>query len=133
MTIIDPISDMFTRIRNAQNVFFKDVTFQYSNLKCDILKLLQSEGFINGYEVMNETESKKEIKVFLKYDEKGTPLIENIKRVSKSSKRIYLHKKDIYKFLNGFGLLILSTSKGILSGRDARLKNVGGEVIGEVY
>ena len=69
----------------------------------------------------------------LKYDNDGNPLIENIRRVSKPSKRVFTKKKDIYKVLNGFGTLIISTSKGILSGKEARLKNLGGEIIGEVF
>ena len=132
MTVIDPIADMFTRIRNAQSVSFENVTFQYSKIKCDILKVLQSEGYIHGFNIVDES-LVKELNVTLKYDENGVPLIEHIARVSKTSKRIYVSKKDIYKVLNGFGTLIMSTSKGILTGRDARLKNVGGEVIGEVY
>jgi small subunit ribosomal protein S8 len=133
MTVIDPIADMFTRIRNAQIVSFDSVTFQYSNLKCEIAKILTNEGYINGYEILNDDLNKRLLKLSLKYDKDGKPLIENIKRVSKPSKRIYTKKKDIYKVLNGFGTLILSTSVGILSGKEARLKNVGGEVLGEVY
>jgi small subunit ribosomal protein S8 len=133
MTVIDPIADMFTRIRNAQIVSFDSVSFQYSNVKCEIAKILANEGYINGYEILNDDLNKRLIKISLKYDKGGKPLIENIKRVSKPSKRIYTKKKDIYKVLNGFGTLILSTSIGILSGKEARIKNVGGEVIGEVY
>ena len=133
MTVIDPIADMFTRIRNAQIVSFDSVTFQYSNVKSEIAKILTNEGYINGYEILNDDLNKRLLKLSLKYDKDGKPLIENIKRVSKPSKRIYTKKKDIYKVLNGFGTLILSTSVGILSGKEARLKNVGGEVLGEVY
>jgi len=133
MTVIDPIADMFTRIRNAQIVSFDSVTFQYSNLKCEIAKILVNEGYINGYEILNDDLNKRLIKLSLKYDKDGKPLIENIKRVSKPSRRVYTKKKDIYKVLNGFGTLILSTSVGILSGKEARIKNVGGEVLGEVY
>ena len=133
MTIIDPIADMFTRIRNAHIVSFDSVSFQYSNVKCEIAKILAKEGYINGYEILNDDLNKRLIKISLKYDKAGKPLIENIKRVSKPSKRIYTKKKDIYKVLNGFGVLILSTSIGILSGKEARIKNVGGEVIGEIY
>jgi small subunit ribosomal protein S8 len=133
MTIIDPIADMFTRIRNAQIVSFDSISFQYSNVKCEIAKILTNEGYINGYEIVNDDLNKRLIKISLKYDKNGKPLIESIRRVSKPSKRVYTKKKDIYKVLNGFGTLILSTSKGILSGKDARIKNLGGEVIGEVY
>jgi small subunit ribosomal protein S8 len=133
MTVIDPIADMFTRIRNAQIVSFDSISFQYSSIKCEIAKILTNEGYINGYEIVNGDLNKRLIKLSLKYDKHGKPLIENIRRVSKPSRRVYTKKKDIYKVLNGFGTLILSTSKGILSGKDARIKNLGGEVIGEVY
>ena len=133
MTVVDPIADMFTRIRNALIVSFDSVTFQYSNVKCEIAKILVNEGYINGYEILNNDLNKRLIKLSLKYYKLGKPVIENIRRVSKPSKRIYTKKKDIYKVLNGFGTLIISTSVGILSGKEARLKNVGGEVIGEIY
>jgi len=133
MTVIDPIADMFTRIRNAQIVSFDTISFQYSNIKCEIAKILTNEGYINGYEIVNDDLNKRLIKLSLKYDKDGKPLIENIRRVSKPSRRVYTKKKDIHKVLNGFGTLILSTSKGILSGKDARIKNLGGEVIGEVF
>lgn len=133
MTVIDPIADMFTRIRNAQIVSFDSISFQYSNIKCEIAKILTNEGYINGYEIVNDDLNKRLIKLSLKYDKNGKPLIESIRRVSKPSRRVYTKKKDIYKVLNGFGTLIISTSKGILSGKEARIKNLGGEVIGEVY
>jgi len=133
MTIIDPIADMFTRIRNALIVSFDTITIQYSNIKCEIAKILTNEGYINGYEIINDDLNKRYIKLILKYDGEGNPLIENIRRVSKPSRRVYLKKKDIYKVLNGFGVLIVSTSKGLLTGKEARLRNLGGEVIGEVF
>ncbi len=133
MTVIDPIADMFTRIRNAQIVSFDSITFQYSNVKCEIAKILTDEGYIKGYEIVNDDLNKRLLKLSLKYDKDGQPIIESIRRVSKPSRRVYTKKKDIYKVLNGFGTLILSTSKGILTGKDARVKNLGGEVIGEVY
>jgi len=133
MTIIDPIADMFTRIRNAQIVALSTVTLQHSCVKCDIAKILANEGYIKSYEIVNNDLNKRLIKLLLKYKDDGAPLIESIRRVSKPSKRIYTSKKNIYKVLNGFGTLILSTSKGILTGRDARLKNVGGEILGEVH
>lgn len=133
MTITDPIADMFTRIRNAQIVALSTVTLQHSCVKCDIAKILVNEGYIKSYEIVNNDLNKRLLKLLLKYKDDGAPLIESIRRVSKPSKRIYTSKKNIYKVLNGFGTLILSTSKGILSGKDARLKNVGGEILGEVY
>ncbi len=133
MTITDPIADMFTRIRNAQSVGHERVVCPYSAIKYRIVKILKDEGFINGLDVLNEGINKKSIKIDLKYDENGKALVDTIKRVSKCGKRIYVKKKDVPKVLNGFGLSIISTSKGVLSGRDARLNNVGGEFIGIVY
>mgnify|MGYP001335922809 CR=1 FL=1 len=133
MTVIDPIADMFTQIRNAQIVSFETISIQYSKVKCEIAKVLTNEGYINGYEITNDDLNKRRLKITLKYDNNGVPLIESIRRISKPSKRVYTKKSDIYKVLNGFGLLILSTSRGILSGKDARIKNLGGEIIGEVY
>ena len=98
MTVIDPIADMFTRIRNALIVSFDSVTFQYSNVKCEIAKILVNEGYINGYEILNNDLNKRLIKLSLKYDKFGKPVIENIRRVSKPSKRIYTKKKIFIKY-----------------------------------
>ena len=98
MTVIDPIADMFTRIRNAQIVSFDTITFQYSNIKCEIAKILTNEGYINGYEIVNDDLNKRKIKLSLKYDKNGKPLIESIRRVSKPSKRVYTKKKIFIKF-----------------------------------
>ena len=88
MTVIDPIADMFTQIRNAQIVSFDSITLQYSKIKCEIAKILTNEGFVNGYEIINDDLNKRKIKLILKYDNEGKPLIESIKRISKPSKRI---------------------------------------------
>lgn len=133
MSITNPVADMLTQIRNALNVNFDYVSFQYSNIKHEIVKILVKEGYLTGYEIVNNDLMKKKLKVELKYDVKGIPIIDTIRCVSKPSKRVYTKKKDIYKVLNGFGTLILSTPKGLLTGKDARLKNVGGEVLVEVY
>ena len=93
MTVIDPIADMFTRIRNAQIVSFDSVSLQYSNVKCEIAKILANEGYINGYEVVNSDLNKRQLKLSLKYDSNGDPIIESIRRVSKPSKRIYTKKE----------------------------------------
>jgi small subunit ribosomal protein S8 len=133
MTIIDPIADLFTRIRNAQIVSFDSVVIQYSTIKHEIAKLLTKEGYLNGVEILNEDIKKKTLKIALKYDSDGNPLFDTIKRISKPSKRVYTKKKDIYKVLNGYGTLIISTPSGIMTGKEARLKNMGGEIIGEIY
>jgi small subunit ribosomal protein S8 len=128
----DPVADMFTRIRNAKSVGHDEVKMPYSKIKLGIAKILKDEGFINSSEVVSEAKDRKALKLGLKYDDSGKPLIDTIKRVSKCGKRIYIGKKEVPKVLNGFGISIISTSKGILSGRDARLNNVGGEILGIV-
>lgn len=133
MAIMDPIADMFTRIRNAIKNHSDFVCFDFSNVKLAICRLLKSEGFVSGFAVFESGVNKRFIKLILKYDKEGVSLIDKIYRISKPSKRVYVAKKNIPKTLNGFGVSIISTSKGILSGRSARLKNVGGELIGEVY
>ena len=133
MTIIDPIADLFTRIRNGLGVNHNSVIVTYSQVKVSILKILKEEGFITFYEIENTDLNKKVIKVGLKYTSSGASIIKKIVRKSKPSKRVYVQKHEIPKVLNGFGICILSTSSGVLSGRSARLKNVGGELLGLVY
>lgn len=133
MAIMDPISDLFTRIRNALKEKHDSVSISYSVMKESILKILEEEGYILSFSVEKITDAKKNLKVKLKYTEKGQPIISKLERVSKSSKRIYTKKATIPKPLNGYGISIVSTSAGVLSGREARLKNVGGELIGIVY
>ncbi len=131
--VSDVISDLFTRIRNALLEKNDYVVVPHSKMKIQILHLLKQYGFIKSFELLGETLVKKSIKISLKYKSNGEPIISRIYRVSKLSKRIYLAKKNIPKPLRGFGLSIMSTSKGIICGREARRKNVGGELIGIVW
>ncbi|MFT5170845.1 MAG: small subunit ribosomal protein S8 [Candidatus Marinamargulisbacteria bacterium] len=133
MTITDPISDLFARIRNGINKDHKEVVVPFSKIKVAIVEILKNEGFIKGFDVLSEDLKKKFIRVALKYGETGDSMISSLKVISKPSKRIYVAKKEIPKVLNGFGISIVSTHEGVLSGRDARLKNAGGELIAEVY
>ena len=135
MSINDPIADLFTRIRNALAARHKELTAPYSVMGTNILAILKEEGFINSYSVINKSENSpiKLIVVQLKYDESKRPIIDQIKRMSKPGKRLYVQKSQIPKVQNGFGISILSTPKGVLSGREARLANVGGELLGLVY
>ena len=105
----------------------------YSKMKFRIAKVLFDSGFISNVNLSGESLEKKNIVIDLKYKKNGVPLISKIERVSKPSKRIYSKKSNIPKVLKGFGLSIISTSKGVISGKDARLKNVGGEIIGIVW
>jgi small subunit ribosomal protein S8 len=129
----DIIADMFTKIRNALKENHHTVTITHSKIKYTICQILLNCGYITHFEVADTSLVKKHIKLTLKYNKNGSPIISCINKVSKSSKRIYVAKQEIPKVLNGFGISILSTSKGVLSGKEARLKNVGGELIGEIW
>ncbi len=129
----DVIADMFTKIRNSLKENHQTVNIPHSNIKYKISQILLNAGFISHFEVTDSSLVKKQIKITLKYKKNGSPIISSIKKISKPSKRIYVAKCDIPKVLSGFGLSILSTSKGVLSGKEARLKNVGGELIGEIW
>lgn len=133
MAITDPISDLLTRIRNAQQCGVKYVKVPHSNIKLQICTILKDEGMLDNVQVVSDGTAKQAIKITLKYISKFNPLIRRLNRVSKPSRRVYVAKKDIPKPLNGFGVSILSTSKGVLSGREARLKNVGGELLAVLY
>jgi len=132
MTIIDPIGDMITRIRNGQMRSLHKVTIPNSKFRAKILEILKQEGYISDYKVMSDTNNKNSILVNLKYNN-GIPVIREIKRVSKPGRRIYAKADSISKIQNGLGLAIVSTSIGIMSDNDARNKNVGGEIICRVF
>jgi small subunit ribosomal protein S8 len=133
MTVTDPVADMFTRIRNGLKANLNEVVMPHSKLKHSIAKLLKDEGFIKHFDVLSEDLKKKSIKVVLKYSKSNKPVITTIQRISKPSKRHYVQKCNVPKVLNGFGISILSTSKGIMTGRQARINNVGGELMGIVH
>lgn len=133
MTTTDSIAVLFTLVRNAVCAGHRSVKVQLTNMNMEIIKILSDEGFIGGYELESDDLKKKKIKVRLKYDSDGKALIQKINRISKPGKRVYVSKRDIPKVLGGFGVSLLTTPKGILTGKAARLANVGGELIGEVY
>jgi small subunit ribosomal protein S8 len=124
----DPISDLLTRIRNALMVRHADVTLRASRMGERIVGVLKQRGFIHDYS-LNE----KDLVVKLKYDEAGLPVIEGIKRVSKPGLRIYTGKSEIPKVRGGLGISIVSTSRGVMTGADAKKQGVGGEVICTVW
>lgn len=127
------IADLFTRIRNASAAEHQDIEVRFSNLKLEIVKILKEEGFVRFYEVVRPNDVKRGIKIGLKYGPSGKSVVSSIATVSRPGKRIYLKKAQIPKVRNGFGICILSTPKGVLSGRAARLANVGGELLAIVY
>ncbi len=132
MTIVDPIGDMFTRIRNGQMRSLNSVEIPASKFRSKILDILKSEGYINNYFLESNENNKKIIKVNLKYYE-GNPVIKEIKRISKPGRRVYSRANSIPKIQNGLGLAIISTPQGVMSDVDARKNNIGGEVICKVF
>ena len=132
MTLTDPISDMITRIRNAQLRKLHNVKIPNSRFRAKILEVLKQEGYISNYKLLSDTKNKSTLIVDLKYYN-GLPVIKEIKRISKPGRRIYAKATSIPKIKNGLGLSIVSTSKGIMSDNDARIKNVGGEIICSVF
>ena len=129
---MDPIGDMFTRIRNGQMRSLNTIDVPASNFRLKILEVLKSEGYIKNYFIEKKDNNKKNLKVDLKYYE-GTPVIKEIKRVSKPGRRIYSKANSIPKIQNGLGLAILSTPKGVMSDSEARKNNIGGEIICRVF
>lgn len=127
MSMSDPIADMLTRIRNAQRVNKVSVEMPSSKLKVSIAQVLRDEGYIDGFEIVGEAK-KPVLKVNLKYYA-GAPVIERIERVSKPGLRIYKDKGSIPEVMNGLGIAIVSTSKGVMTDRRARSTGIGGEVI----
>lgn len=125
----DAISDLLTRIRNACRVKHENLeVYPFSKVRENILNILKDEGFISDYEVINKGNIKG-LKIILKYDENKESVITMLRRVSTPGKRVYVEKSEIPKVLNGFGISILSTNKGIMTGHGARKKNLGGEIL----
>ena len=132
MTLMDPIGDMFTRIRNGQLRLMSKVEMPSSNFRLKILEVLKNEGFIISYHIEKKEKNKVSVIVDLKYYE-GTPVIREIKRISKPGRRVYASATSIPRIQNGLGLAIISTNKGIMSDIEARKNNVGGEIICRVF
>ena len=132
MTLMDPIGDMFTRIRNGQLRLLAKVQMPSSNFRLKILEVLKSEGFIASYQIEKKENNKVSLIVDLKYYE-GTPVIREIKRISKPGRRVYSRATSIPRIQNGLGLAIISTNKGLMSDIEARKNNIGGEIICRVF
>ena len=132
MTMTDPIADMLTRIRNANVVKHETVDVPASNMKKELSRILLEEGFIRGYDVI-EDGKQGIIRIQLKYGQTGERVISGLKRISQPGMRVYAAKQEIPRVLNGLGISVISTSKGILTDKQARKENVGGEVICYVW
>ena len=132
MSMSDPLGDMLTRIRNAQNRKLTSTSTPASSLRAHVLDVLKKEGYIRGYERHEVRPGIAELRIELKYHE-GEPVIRSIKRVSKPGRRVYSKIKDLPRPFNGLGVLVLSTPRGVMSDLDAREANVGGEVLCQVF
>ncbi len=132
MNTTDPIADMLTRIRNANSSKHKTVDIQASNMKKSIADILFKEGYIASYEEIQDS-NQGVIRITLKYDEKGARVIDGLKRISKPGLRVYASKEELPKVLNGLGIALISTSKGIKTDKEARQEGLGGEVLAYVW
>jgi len=127
MSMSDPIADMLTRIRNGQMAGHENVVMPASKVKANVAKVLESEGYISAFSI-NDNNGKSELSVDLKYFD-GKPVIETIKRVSRPGLRVYKNKDELPNVIGGLGIAVISTSKGIMTDRDARQAGIGGEVV----
>jgi small subunit ribosomal protein S8 len=132
MTISDPIADMLTRIRNAAKAKFNSVDIPGSQLKTEVARVLQEQGFIRNYKFIKDSKQGL-LRIYLKYDASQRGVIMGLERVSRPSLRVYLKAEDVRPVLNGMGVMILSTSKGIMTDKQARQHNLGGEALAKVW
>ena len=133
MTMSDPLGDMLTRIRNGQRAQKQAIVAPASRLRVNVLEVLQREGFIRGYSESQQREGVAELRIELKYGPNGERVIRHIKRVSKPGRRVYRRADGLRPVLNGLGISIISTSRGVISDREARQRNLGGEVLCELW
>ncbi|MEE0699002.1 MAG: 30S ribosomal protein S8 [Bacilli bacterium] len=132
MLVTDPIADLLTRIRNANQMRYKEVVVPSSKMKTEIVKILKNEGYITGYKV-EKGEVQDNIIITLKYGQNKERVISGLKRISKPGLRVYAKAEEIPSVLNGLGISIVSTSKGIMTGKEAKKENLGGEVLAYVW
>ena len=132
--ITDPISDMLTRMRNAIGARHSKVDVPASRLKIEVARILKEEGYITNYSIKTaEGTNIRTLRIFLRYGPKGESVISELKRISRPSLRVYVPSGEVPKVLGGLGISILSTSKGVMTGKQARKTNVGGELLCSVY
>ena len=132
MSLSDPVADMLTKVRNASSARFESVDIPTSKLKLEITKILKNEGYIRNFKFVEDAKQGV-IKIHLKYDDGGHPIMRRLERVSKPSRRVYCDREEIPQVLGGIGIVILSTSKGIMTGQKASHLGVGGEVLCRVW
>jgi small subunit ribosomal protein S8 len=132
MSMTDPIADMLTRIRNAGGARFDKVDIPASRMKINLARILKEEGFIKNYKVIKDNRQGI-LRVYLRYGEHQTPLIQGLKRISKPGRRVYTGHAELPKVQGGLGVAVISTSQGVITDRQARKLNVGGEVLCEIW
>lgn len=133
MGMTDPIADMLTRIRNANRVHFKSVDVLNSRINLNIAKTLKKSGYVGGYDIKKDTHGHEVLRIYLKYPDTKRTVITNIQRVSKPGRRVYVRSEKIPAVLNGYGVSILSTSKGVMTDKEARELSLGGEILCNVW
>ncbi|MCX5818045.1 MAG: 30S ribosomal protein S8 [Proteobacteria bacterium] len=127
MPTVDPISDMLTRIRNALMVRHESVDVPYSNVKLGISKILKEEGYIRNYKIFVDEQRKKHLKVYISYDDANVSVITGLKRISKPGRKVYAKVGELPKLTKRIGMVVLSTSHGLMTDKNAKKNNVGGE------
>jgi small subunit ribosomal protein S8 len=133
MGMTDPIADMLTRIRNANKARFKSVNVYMSQMNVNIAKVLKKAGYINSYDNVKDEKGQQMLKIMLKYPDTKRAVITDIERISKPGRRVYVASDSIPKVLNGYGISVLSTSRGVITDEEARELNVGGEILCKVW
>lgn len=132
MNTTDPIADMLTRVRNGAGARHTTVEIPFSKMKLAIAKILEQEGYISGYDVQQEG-NRRTLRLQLKYDTQRRPVVNGLRRVSKPGLRVYAGMHDIPRILGGAGTVVISTNRGIMTGREARRRHLGGELLAEIW
>lgn len=132
MNTTDPIADMLTRVRNAAQANHTSVEIPYSKIKLAIAKILEQEGYIAGFDVA-EDGTRRLLRLQLKYDAERRPVVSGLRRVSRPGRRVYAGMHDIPRVLGGMGTVVVSTNRGVMTGREARRRHLGGELIAEIW
>lgn len=133
MSMTDPLADMLTRLRNGQHARLYSIEFAFSRIRAAVLEVLKREGYIRDYAETVSEEGRPILRVDLKYDNNGQAVISEIKRLSKPGRRLYSKIRDLKRFYNGLGIVIISTSQGVISDHEARKQNIGGELLCAVF
>jgi len=133
MGMTDPIADMLTRIRNANKARFKSVNVYMSKMNVNIAKVLKNAGYIISYDNVKDEKGQQMLKIALKYPDTKRTVITDIERISKPGRRVYVASDNIPKVLNGYGIAVLSTSRGVITDEEAKELNVGGEILCKVW